>query len=101
MGKIDCQGLLFDLDGVLVDSTPAVARVWTIWARKHGFDPCAFDWPDLIRRFTLRHPNGDPYKPEEFPSRRVIQGEAISDEKAILTTESGETRTILVTASPV
>jgi len=24
---------------VLVDSTPAVARVWTIWARKHGFDP--------------------------------------------------------------
>ena len=39
MGKIDCQGLLFDLDGVLVDSTPAVARVWTIWARKHGFDP--------------------------------------------------------------
>jgi len=30
---------LFDLDGVLVDSTPAVARVWTIWARKHGFDP--------------------------------------------------------------
>ena len=39
MSKIDCQGVLFDLDGVLVDSTPAVARVWTIWARKHGFDP--------------------------------------------------------------
>ena len=39
MSKIDCKGLLFDLDGVLVDSTPAVARVWTIWARKHGFDP--------------------------------------------------------------
>lgn len=39
MIKIDCQGVLFDLDGVLVDSTPAVARVWTIWAKKHGFDP--------------------------------------------------------------
>lgn len=39
MTKIECQGLLFDLDGVLVDSTPAVARVWTIWARKYGFDP--------------------------------------------------------------
>ena len=37
--KIHCRGILFDLDGVLVDSTPAVARVWTIWARKHGFDP--------------------------------------------------------------
>ena len=39
MTKIVCHALLFDLDGVLVDSTPAVARVWNIWARKHGFDP--------------------------------------------------------------
>jgi sugar-phosphatase len=31
--------VLFDLDGVLADSTPAVARVWTIWAKRHGFDP--------------------------------------------------------------
>jgi len=37
--KIQCRGVLFDLDGVLVDSTPAVARVWTIWAKKHGFVP--------------------------------------------------------------
>lgn len=39
MTKIDCRGVLFDLDGVLVDSTPAVARVWTVWAQKHGFAP--------------------------------------------------------------
>jgi mannitol-1-/sugar-/sorbitol-6-phosphatase len=31
--------VLFDLDGVLVDSTPAVARVWAAWAREHGMDP--------------------------------------------------------------
>jgi mannitol-1-/sugar-/sorbitol-6-phosphatase len=31
--------MLFDMDGVLVDSTPAVARVWTTWARAHGFIP--------------------------------------------------------------
>ncbi len=37
--KIECRGVLFDLDGVLVDSTPAVARVWTKWAVKHGFVP--------------------------------------------------------------
>jgi len=39
MVEISCSGLLFDLDGVLVDSTPAVARVWSKWAIAHGFDP--------------------------------------------------------------
>ena len=27
------------MDGVLIDSTPAVARVWHRWAVEHGFDP--------------------------------------------------------------
>jgi mannitol-1-/sugar-/sorbitol-6-phosphatase len=39
MTTIRCRAVLFDLDGVLVDSTPAVARVWAWWARAHGFDP--------------------------------------------------------------
>lgn len=39
MTQISCGGLLFDLDGVLVDSTPAVERVWKKWAVEHGFDP--------------------------------------------------------------
>jgi len=39
MNSVRFRGLLFDLDGVLVDSTPAVARVWAWWARQHGFDP--------------------------------------------------------------
>src|SRR5271154_1713516 len=30
-------GVLFDLDGVLVDSTPAVARCWARWSKIHGF----------------------------------------------------------------
>jgi sugar-phosphatase len=39
MTKIQSRGVLFDLDGVLVDSTPAVARCWTKWALRHGFVP--------------------------------------------------------------
>ncbi len=31
--------MLFDLDGVLVESRPAVERQWTIWSREHGLDP--------------------------------------------------------------
>jgi mannitol-1-/sugar-/sorbitol-6-phosphatase len=37
--EITCNAVLFDLDGVLVDSTPAVARVWTGWALEHGLNP--------------------------------------------------------------
>jgi sugar-phosphatase len=33
-----CQAILFDLDGVLVDSTAAVERVWRKWAHKHAID---------------------------------------------------------------
>src|SRR5258708_21118064 len=39
MTKIRCAALLFDMDGVLIDSTPAVARVWSRWASERGFDP--------------------------------------------------------------
>ena len=39
MPHISCSALLVDMDGVLVDSTPAVARVWARWGRKHNMDP--------------------------------------------------------------
>jgi mannitol-1-/sugar-/sorbitol-6-phosphatase len=39
MPDIQAAALLFDLDGVLINSTPAVARVWRRWAIEHGFDP--------------------------------------------------------------
>ena len=39
MTTVSCQAVLFDMDGVLIDSTPAVARVWRRWAIEHNFDP--------------------------------------------------------------
>jgi sugar-phosphatase len=52
MNPIRCRGVLFDLDGVLVDSTPAVARVWAGWAREHGFSD-----PDEIVRIAHGRPS--------------------------------------------
>jgi len=62
MITIHCSALLFDMDGVLIDSTPAVARVWRRFAMKHGLDP-----QEVVQRahgrpsvMTVRH-----YFPDE------------------------------------
>ncbi len=76
MTQVQCTGVLFDLDGVLVDSTPAVERVWGAWAVEHGFDP-----HEIVRRAhgrpslaTLREllPNGNPEKENLEVERREI-----------------------------
>ena len=36
---LSAKAILFDMDGVLMDSTPSVERVWRAWAAKHGLDP--------------------------------------------------------------
>jgi sugar-phosphatase len=38
MATFRCAAILFDLDGVLVDSTRSVERQWRIWAREKGID---------------------------------------------------------------
>ncbi len=37
--QIQCKGVLFDMDGILVSSIGSVERSWTVWALKHGLDP--------------------------------------------------------------
>ncbi len=36
--NLRCKALLFDLDGVLVDSQAVVERTWRRWAERHRFD---------------------------------------------------------------
>ena len=36
---IPCQGILFDMDGILVSSLGSVERSWTRWAELRGVDP--------------------------------------------------------------
>jgi len=38
MTTFQCSAILFDLDGVLVDSTRSVERQWRAWAREQGID---------------------------------------------------------------
>lgn len=77
MIRISCKALLFDLDGVLIDSTPAVTRVWTQWARAHGLDPDevvlrAHGRPSIS---TIRHylPHADHETENHEVERREIE----------------------------
>ena len=77
MTRVQCEGVLFDLDGVLVDSTPAVARVWAWWAKQHGFDPdetvrLAHGRPSIA---TIREmlPNADHEAENREVERREIE----------------------------
>jgi sugar-phosphatase len=36
--RFDCEAVLLDLDGVLVDSTRSVERAWRAWAERHALD---------------------------------------------------------------
>ncbi|MGB9204430.1 MAG: HAD family hydrolase [Terriglobales bacterium] len=76
MVAIRCSALLFDLDGVLIDSTPAVSRVWHRWAIERAFDPetvvrIAHGRPS---RTTLREllPNADIDHEDREVERREI-----------------------------
>ena len=40
--RVDCSAVLFDLDGVLVDSTEYIERQWREWAVSKGLDPAPF-----------------------------------------------------------
>lgn len=39
MQSFSCSAILFDLDGVLVDSIPSVERAWLKFAARHKLDP--------------------------------------------------------------
>jgi sugar-phosphatase len=77
MTAIRCSALLFDLDGVLIDSTPAVKRVWHRWAVEHGFDPEAVVQMAHGRpsRATIREllPNSDIDRENREVERREME----------------------------
>jgi mannitol-1-/sugar-/sorbitol-6-phosphatase len=73
--QIACCGLLFDLDGVLIDSTHVVERVWRNWALEHGFEP-----EELIQKAHGRPSMATvrdylPYANQELENREVERRE--------------------------
>ncbi len=81
--SMQCSAVLFDLDGVLIDSTPAVERVWSRWAIERGFDPKevvarAHGRPSLT---TIREylPNAD-----HEAENRIVESAEIEDLEGVV-----------------
>ncbi len=39
MSTLNCQAILFDLDGTLIESTSFIERLWQDWGIRHGVSP--------------------------------------------------------------
>jgi sugar-phosphatase len=76
MTEWNCDAVLFDLDGVLVDSATCVERHWRRWAAEHGLDS------EEIMRFAHGRPTVEtirlvaPHLPAEVEAARLDASEA-------------------------
>ncbi|HEY0239920.1 MAG TPA: HAD-IA family hydrolase [Friedmanniella sp.] len=76
-------GLLFDMDGTLLDSTPLVEQIWTAFAGRHGLAP-----GDVI---AFAHG-----RPTRVTVAHFLASSDVDDEvERIATAEAGETRGIV------
>jgi|SRR5215469_680897 len=79
MPSFSCSAILFDLDGVLLDSTRVVAEQYTHWARQHGLDPTevmkaahGVRTVEVVRRVA-------PHLDAEAETKRIEDREAAAD----------------------
>ena len=86
MTELKCDAVLFDLDGVLVDSAACIERHWRRWATEHHLDG------DATMRLTHGRPTVDtirlvaPHLPAEAEAARLNAWEA-SDADGIVEVE--------------
>lgn len=72
--KIECEGLLFDMDGTLVDSSVLVGRIWAAWCRETGADH------DFVMRVSHGVRTEDTLR-RHFPERDMARDLAWLDEQ--------------------
>jgi mannitol-1-/sugar-/sorbitol-6-phosphatase len=83
MTELECDAVLFDLDGVLVDSATCVERHWRRWATQHNLD-C-----ELIMRFAHGRPTVEsirlvaPHLPAEAEAAQLDAAEAVDTDGVV------------------
>jgi sugar-phosphatase len=77
MSCMDCNAILFDLDGVLVDSAACVERHWCRWAASHGLDAERIVRVAHGRRTAETIATVAPHLDAELESAELARGEEI------------------------
>ena len=86
MRTFSCSALLFDLDGVLVDSIPSVERAWRKFGARHGIDP------ELAVKTAHGHRSIETVKMlmphlDAEKENKVVEQDEIDDAEGLLPTE--------------
>jgi sugar-phosphatase len=84
MPSFPCSAILFDLDGVLLDSTRVVTQQYTRWARENGLDPVqvieaahGVRTMEVVRRVA-------PHLDAEAETRKIEEREAAASEVIVM-----------------
>jgi sugar-phosphatase len=95
MQQINCRAILFDLDGVLVDSTACVERHWRIWAKRHELDAERILANSHGRRSADTIRAIAPWLDAEAEATRLEQTEALDTEGVVTAPGASELLTAL------
>lgn len=80
MPSFACSAILFDLDGVLLDSTRVVAQQYTLWAQENGLDPVTvMDAAHGVRTIEVIR-RVAPHLDAEAETRKIEDREAAADD---------------------
>ncbi len=82
INQLACDAILFDLDGVLIDSTSCIIRHWKVWADKHDLDLNKImqvaHGMRTIETIRLAAPHLDAVKEEEqFTKREIADSDGV------------------------
>ncbi len=105
--QLECDAVLFDLDGVLIDSTSCIVRHWKAWAGQHSLDlneiMQAAHGIRTIETMRLVAPHLDVEKEaEQFTAREILDTAgvvAIEGSRHILEALAHDTWAIVTSAS--
>jgi PAS domain S-box-containing protein len=86
--------IVYDAKGVALRANPAAEAV-------SGLDPAGTDRVALARKLAVRYPDGRPVAEDDLPASRALRGEAVINERFVLTHAEGHELTVLVSAAPL